>query len=48
MHPAKTNYFYFVAASANPTGRSRFSTTLAQHDKDVAEYRKALREAKQH
>lgn len=48
MHPAKTNYLYFVAASADPSGHSRFSSTLAQHDKDVAAYRKALREAKQH
>jgi len=47
LNPAKTNYLYFVAASANPSGRSRFSSTLAQHDKDVAAYRKALREAKQ-
>ncbi len=48
LHPATTNYLYFVAASANPSGLSRFSSTLAQHDKDVAEYRKAVREAKQH
>ena len=48
LHPAKTNYLYFVAASANPSGYSRFSSTLAQHDKDVAASRKALREAQQH
>lgn len=48
FHPAKTDYLYFVAASANPNGHSRFSATLAQHDKDVAAYRKALREAKNH
>ena len=48
MHPANTDYLYFVAASANPSGHSRFSATLAQHQKDVAAYRKALREAKQH
>ncbi|MGC8550947.1 MAG: endolytic transglycosylase MltG [Acidobacteriaceae bacterium] len=48
LHPAKTDYLYFVAATANPSGHSRFSSTLAQHDKDVAAYRKALREAKQH
>jgi len=47
MHPAKTAYLYFVAAGANPSGHSRFSATLAQHDKDVAAYRKALRKAKQ-
>ncbi len=48
IHPAKTDYLYFVAASANPSGHSRFSATLAQHDKNVAAYRKALREAKHH
>lgn len=48
MHPAKTDYLYFVAAGANPSGRSLFSATLAQQDKNVAAYRKALREAKQH
>lgn len=45
MHPAQTNYLYFVAASANPFGRSLFSTTLEEHAKDVQEYRRALREA---
>lgn len=48
MHPATTDYLYFVAASANPSGHSHFSATLAQHDKNVAAYRKALKEAKQH
>lgn len=47
LHPANTNYLYFVAASASPSGHSRFSSTLAQHNKDVAAYRKAIREAKQ-
>jgi UPF0755 protein len=45
MHPAHTNYLYFVAASANPQGRSLFSTTLSQHDRNVAHYRKAVRQA---
>lgn len=45
MHPAQTDYLYFVAASANPSGHSRFSTTLAQHDKDVQAYRLAVRQA---
>lgn len=48
LHPAKTDYLYFVAAGPNPSGPSRFSSTLAQHDKDVAAYRRAVREAKQH
>lgn len=45
MHPAKTDYLYFVAASANPSGKSRFSATLEQHAHDVAEYRKSLHKA---
>jgi UPF0755 protein len=45
MHPAQTNYLYFVAASADPSGKSRFSATLEEHAHDVAAYRKSLREA---
>ena len=45
MHPANTGYLYFVAASADPSGHSRFSETLAQHDKDVQAYRRAVRQA---
>lgn len=45
MHPAQTDYLYFVAASADPSGKSRFSATLAQHEHNVAAYRKSLREA---
>ena len=45
MHPAQTDYLYFVAAGANPSGKSRFSATLEEHAHDVAEYRKSLREA---
>ncbi len=45
MHPAKTNYLYFVAAGANPQGRSLFAATLSQHNRDVAGYRKALHQA---
>ena len=45
MHPAQTNYLYFVAASADPSGKSRFSATLEEHAHDVAAYRKAVREA---
>jgi UPF0755 protein len=43
--PAKTDYLYFVAAGANPQGRSLFATTLEQHDRDVAGYRKAVKQA---
>jgi UPF0755 protein len=45
MHPAQTDYLYFVAASANPSGISKFSATLAEHTHNVQEYRKALRKA---
>jgi peptidoglycan lytic transglycosylase G len=45
MHPAQTDYLYFVAASADPSGKSRFSATLEQHAHDVAAYRKSLRDA---
>ena len=45
MHPAQTDYLYFVAASANPSGKSLFSSTLEQHAHDVAAYRKSLHEA---
>lgn len=45
MHPAETDYLYFVAASANPSGKSKFSSTLEEHAHDVAAYRKSLRDA---
>lgn len=44
MHPAQTDYLYFVAASADPSGKSRFSSTLEEHAKDVQAYRRALRQ----
>ena len=45
LHPARTGYLYFVAAGANPSGKSRFSTTLEEHARNVEQYRKALRAA---
>ncbi len=45
MQPAQTDYLYFVAAGANAQGQSRFSSTLDEHDKQVAEYRRALKKA---
>jgi UPF0755 protein len=45
LHPARTEYLYFVAATANPSGKSRFSTTLEEHTRDVEQYRKAMRAA---
>ncbi len=41
MHPAKTNYLYFVAASTDPSGSSRFATTLEEHERNVRAYRRA-------
>jgi UPF0755 protein len=45
MHPAQTDYLYFVAAGADPSGQSRFSATLEEHAKDVQAYRRAVRNA---
>jgi UPF0755 protein len=42
-----TNYLYFVAASADPSGKSRFSATIEEHAKDVQAYRRAVRQAGQ-
>lgn len=47
MHPAETDYLYFVAASADPSGKSRFSATLEEHAKDVEAYRRAVHNAGQ-
>jgi len=45
INPARSDYLYFVAASADPSGKSRFSATLEEHAHDVQQYRKSLREA---
>jgi UPF0755 protein len=45
MEPAKTNYLYFVAAGANPQGRSLFSRTLDEQQRNVAGYRLAVKKA---
>ena len=39
MHPAETNYLYFVA---NTRGGHFFSGTLAEHNKNVVKYRRLL------
>jgi UPF0755 protein len=39
MHPAKSDYLYFVSDN---NGHHRFATTLEQHAQNVAAYRKAL------
>jgi UPF0755 protein len=43
--PAATDYLYFVAAGTDPQGKSRFAATLEEHNKNVAAYRLATREA---
>ncbi|HUA14315.1 MAG TPA: endolytic transglycosylase MltG [Verrucomicrobiae bacterium] len=40
MHPAQTDYYYFVA---DAEGHHRFARTLREHDKNVVAYRKAMR-----
>jgi UPF0755 protein len=42
LNPAQTDYLYFVS---NGAGNSVFSSTLAEHDKHVAAYRKAEKRA---
>jgi UPF0755 protein len=45
MDPAKTDYLYFVAAGADAQGHSLFSSSLAEHNRNVAGYRHAMKEA---
>lgn len=45
MEPAATSYLYFVAANDNPQGKSIFASTLEEHNRNVASYRKALKKA---
>jgi UPF0755 protein len=40
MHPAQSDYFYFVA---DAQGHHRFARTIEEHNKNVAAYRKAVR-----
>lgn len=46
LSPASSNYFYFVAVRPDGSGRSRFATTLEQHERNVAAYRAASGEAR--
>jgi UPF0755 protein len=46
MDPPKTNYFYFVAEGTDAQGHSRFSETLDEHDRNVAEYRHKQKQQK--
>ena len=45
MEPAQTDYLYFVAAGANAQGVSRFSSTIEEHNRNVAGYRQAVKQA---
>ena len=45
LSPAPTDYLYFVAAGADPQGKSRFAATLEEHNKNVAAYRQAIKQA---
>jgi UPF0755 protein len=40
MHPAQSDYYYFVADAA---GHHRFARTMEEHNKNVAAYRRARR-----
>jgi UPF0755 protein len=40
MHPAQSDYYYFVADAA---GHHRFARTIAEHNDNVAAYRRAMR-----
>lgn len=39
MHPSNTDYLYFVSDNA---GHHRFSTTIQEHERNVAAYRRAV------
>jgi UPF0755 protein len=45
MEPAKTDYLYFVAAGADAQGKSLFSNSLEEHNKNVTGYRRAVKRA---
>ena len=45
MEPASTDYLYFVAAGANPQGKSLFATTIEEHNRNVSGYRQAMKKA---
>jgi len=43
MHPAQTDYYYFVS---DGDGHHRFAHDLEEHNRNVAAYRRAIRRAK--
>ena len=44
-HPAATNYLYFVAKTADPSDGHLFAATYAEHRKNVALYRQAVKQS---
>jgi len=40
LHPAQSDYYYFVA---DAQGHHRFARTIEEHNKNVADYRRAMR-----
>ncbi len=48
MRPAVTDYLYFVAAGSDAQGKSRFAATLEEHNRNVASYRAAVKQAGGH
>lgn len=47
LHPAATKALYFVAKSYDPQDGHNFAATLKEHNRNVAAYRKSVREYKQ-
>ena len=45
MHPAQSDYYYFVADAA---GHHRFARTIEEHNNNVAAYRRAMRGQQEH
>ena len=45
LDPAHTSYLYFVAAGANPQGKSLFASTIEEHNRNVSGYRHAMKKA---
>jgi UPF0755 protein len=43
--PANTSYLYFVAAGADPQGKSLFASTIEEHNQNVSGYRHAMKKA---
>jgi UPF0755 protein len=45
LNPASTDYLYFVAAGSDAQGHSLFSSTLDEHNRNVADYRREMKKA---